>query len=83
VLGTGVSSRRAIIVDDEIATGATMIEMMNVLRENGTTEFCLACTHGLFTGYAIEHLNAQEDIGEIVCTDTVYAPHAEEGLARL
>jgi len=83
VLGTGASSRRAIIVDDEIATGATMMEMMNVLRSNGTTDFCLACTHGLFTGNAIEHLNAQEDIGEIVCTDTVYAPHAEEGLARL
>jgi len=83
VLGTGQEARRAIIVDDEIATGATMVEMVGVLRGLGTREFCLACTHGLFTGNAIESLNAIDDITEIVCTDTVYAPHAEEGLARL
>jgi len=74
----------AIVIDDEIATGGTMVEIVQVLKEQlGTQEFCLACTHGLFTGNALERLNGMDDISEVVCTDTVYAPHAEEGLARL
>ncbi len=84
VLGTGVEKRRAIVIDDEIATGGTMVEIVQVLKEQlGTQEFCLACTHGLFTGNALERLNGMDDISEVVCTDTVYAPHAEEGLTRL
>ena len=34
----------------------------------------VACTHGLFTGLAIERLRAQTDIAEIVTTDTVPIP---------
>ena len=34
----------------------------------------VACTHGLFTGKAIERLRAQRDVEEIVATDTVPIP---------
>ncbi|GMA85915.1 hypothetical protein GCM10025868_11650 [Angustibacter aerolatus] len=31
----------------------------------------LACTHGLFTGPAIERLSARDDVTEVVTTNTV------------
>lgn len=34
----------------------------------------LVCTHGLFTGAALERLGAQPDIVEIVTTNTVPQP---------
>ncbi len=79
VLGSrGPVPRRAIVVDDEIATGGTMVEIVNVMREMGTETFSLACTHGLFTVDAVDRLNDLSCVTEIVCTDTVYAPHAQD-----
>lgn len=84
VLGSGgPATRKAIVVDDEIATGATMREIVEVMYKQGTQEFSLACTHGLFTGDAINWLNALDMVKEIVCTDTVYAPHAVAGIPKL
>jgi len=82
----GVASpapRRAIVIDDEIATGGTMVEIVRVLRKLGTQSFTLACTHGLFTGNAVSRLNHLNGIEQIVCTDTVYSPHAWESIKRL
>jgi ribose-phosphate pyrophosphokinase len=84
VLGPGEkAARRAIVIDDEIATGSTMVEIVRAMNKLGTERFSLACTHGLFTGEAIDHLNALDCVEEIVCTDTVYAPYAEDGLSKL
>jgi ribose-phosphate pyrophosphokinase len=46
------------------------------LREHHVGRIIVACTHGLFTGKAIERLAAQPDIAEIVTTNTV--PHPPE-----
>lgn len=84
VLGIGDKAPcRAIVIDDEIATGGTMVEIIEALNDLGTEEFYIACTHGLFTGDAVEKLNALDCVREIVTTDSVYAPHATEGLPKL
>lgn len=84
VLGGGEKNiRRAIIIDDEIATGGTMVKITEAMQERGVKEFCIACTHGLFTKNAIERLNGLDCVREIVTTDTVYAPHAVEGIPKL
>jgi ribose-phosphate pyrophosphokinase len=69
-----VGRRRVIVLDDEIANGGTIVEMLAKLRERGATKFVVACTHGLFTGEAISRLRAQSDVEEIVTTDTVPIP---------
>jgi ribose-phosphate pyrophosphokinase len=69
-----VAGRDVIIMDDEIATGGTIIELLERLRERRVRRIALVCTHGLFTGRAIERLSAQPDIAEIVTTDTVPLP---------
>jgi ribose-phosphate pyrophosphokinase len=69
-----VEGRNVIVLDDEIANGGTIVEVMHKLRERGVKKVAVACTHGLFTGKAIERLGAQPDIVEIVTTDTVPVP---------
>ena len=66
-----VEGKNAIIIDDEIATAGSMIELMDRLQEERVKNISLACTHGLFTGKAVERLNARQDITEIVTTSTV------------
>lgn len=65
---------RALIYDDEIATGGSMLELSRVLIREGIQEIWLVCTHGLFTQNALERLAAVPQITDIVTTDTVYIP---------
>ena len=69
-----VTGKRAIVLDDEIATGGSIVEICNRLREFGATSASVACTHGLFAGNAVEKIRACEFITDVVSTDTVPAP---------
>ena len=75
-----VAGKDVILLDDEIATAGSIVELLETLRRYQVKSISVACTHGLFTGKAIERLNAQLDIDEIVATNTVPAP---VGLDRL
>jgi len=66
-----VAGKDVIVLDDEIAKGSTMIELVQRLREYKARSIRLACTHGLFSSDALERLSALEDVAEIVCTNTV------------
>jgi ribose-phosphate pyrophosphokinase len=69
-----VDGKNVIVLDDEIANGGTIVEVLERLRERRVKRIVVACTHGLFTGKAISRLGAQPDISEIVTTDTVPVP---------
>lgn len=66
-----VAGREAIVLDDEIATAGSMVSLVECLRAHDVRGISLACTHGLFTGPAVERLNALEGVDEIVTTNTV------------
>ncbi len=66
-----VTGRDVIIVDDEIAKGSTIIELLQRLRERDVRSIRIACTHGLFAAGALARITEQEDVVEIVCTNTV------------
>jgi ribose-phosphate pyrophosphokinase len=66
-----VRGRDVIVLDDEIARGTTIIELLDRLRELDARTIRIACTHGLFADGALDRLDAQPDIEEIVCTNTV------------
>lgn len=66
-----VEGKDVIILDDEIANGGTIVEILERVRERRAGRISIACTHGLFSGSAIERLSAQPDIAEIVTTNTV------------
>ncbi|HEY3108867.1 MAG TPA: ribose-phosphate pyrophosphokinase [Chloroflexota bacterium] len=65
-----VEHKHAIVFDDEIANGGTIVETVKLLRKRGVTGVTIACTHGVFSGAAIERLRAL-DVQEIITTNTV------------
>ncbi|MGQ9568261.1 MAG: ribose-phosphate diphosphokinase [Anaerolineae bacterium] len=69
-----VKTRRAILFDDEIATGGTVIETIKALKARGVERFSVAATHGVFCGPARERFAALPEVEEIVLTNTVYMP---------
>ena len=78
-----VADRDVIVVDDEIARGTTVIELLSVLRQQEVRSISVACTHGLFAGGALEKLVAAEDVTEIVCTNSVPVPMSHPKLTVL
>lgn len=66
-----VNGKDCIVIDDEIANGGSMLELLERLRERGAKSVRMACTHGLFTKNALGRLASQEDVLEIVCTNTM------------
>jgi ribose-phosphate pyrophosphokinase len=69
-----IEGRDVIVLDDEIARGSTVFELIDRLRERGVASIRVACTHGLFTGDALARLQDQPDVLEIVCTNSVPLP---------
>ena len=69
-----VEGKRAIVLDDEIATGGSIVELLDRLADQGCTGAAVACTHGLFVGKAVDRLRHHPMITEVVTTDTVPAP---------
>ncbi len=72
-----VTDRDVIVLDDEIAKGSTLFELLARLRERNVRSVRVACTHGLFTGDAMQRLSAEKDVEEIVCTNTVPIPESK------
>jgi ribose-phosphate pyrophosphokinase len=66
-----VDGRDVIVLDDEIARGTTIVELLARLHEHGVPSVRIACTHGLFSDSALEKIAAEPEVTEIVCTNTV------------
>ena len=75
-----VHGRDVIVLDDEIATGGSIVELLDRLADEGVTEAAVACTHGLFSGSAVERLRRHPMVSQVVTTDTVPAPDGWPGL---
>ena len=69
-----VAGKKAIVLDDEIATGGSIIELLDRLKDLGCTQAAVATTHGLFAGKAVERLRSHPSITEVISTDTVPRP---------
>lgn len=66
-----VGGRDVIILDDEIASGGSILELLKYLRAGGARSVRVACTHGIFAGNGVARLAAEPDVTEIVCTNTL------------
>ena len=66
-----VAGKDVIVLDDEIARGTTVVELVERLHELGVASIRVACTHGLFADGAIKRIGDLPGVTEIVCTDTV------------
>ena len=66
--------KRALIYDDEIATGGSILELSRVLVAEGVEDIRVVCTHGVFSRGGLERLAVVPEITEIITTDTVHIP---------
>jgi ribose-phosphate pyrophosphokinase len=69
-----ISGKTCIIIDDIIDTAGTLTQAANVLCDNGAVAVYAACTHGLFSGDAVEKIE-QSSLREVIVTNTVNLPY--------
>lgn len=65
-----VEGRNVLLVDDEVNTGGSIVNAVNVCRENGAKDVYLAFTHGFLTDVTFERLG-KLNVKEIIMTDTI------------
>lgn len=65
-----VEGRTAVIVDDMISTGSTLVQAADALLERGAAHVYACATHALFAGNAAQII-ANSSIEKVVVTDTV------------
>ncbi len=65
-----VEGKRAVIVDDIIATGGSLVEAINSLYKRGVKEIYAAISHGVLSGSAIEKIE-KSYLKELLITDTI------------
>lgn len=72
-----VDGMPAVLFDDEINTGGSMIAAAALLKRGGAREIYACATHGILPGDAARKLSAVPEIKEIVVTDTVPVPESK------
>lgn len=65
-----VSGKTAILFDDIIDTGGSLIKVSHVLKEQGVRKVFAACTHGVLSGPAVQDLIASP-IEKLFVTNTI------------
>ncbi|MDQ7793766.1 MAG: ribose-phosphate diphosphokinase [bacterium] len=68
-----VNGCHAILFDEEVDRGGSALEATELLLASGAREVCLACTHAVLSGPAVERLSGSA-LSEVVVTDTVPVP---------
>lgn len=68
-----VEGKDCIIVEDEVATGGTVVGAVDILKQAGARSVYLAFTHAILAGEAVQRLR-EAAITEVITTNTVYIP---------
>jgi ribose-phosphate pyrophosphokinase len=68
-----VRGKRAIIFDDEIASGNSILEVVKALESMGVKEITACCVHAVLSGNAAEKIQASS-LRRLIVTDTVFIP---------
>ena len=69
----GTVGKRAIIIDDMISSGGTIVMAANLLKKKGAEEIMVFETHPVFSEKASKNLQESE-LKEVYVTDTIYVP---------
>ena len=65
-----VKGKRAIIFDDLIDTGGTIVQAAEAIKNNGAEEVYACCTHPVLSGNALERLN-NSIVKEVIVTNSI------------
>ncbi len=65
-----VKGKDVIMPDDLISTGTSLVQAASALKKEGALKIFAACTHPVFSGGAVERLDASP-IDELIVTDSI------------
>ncbi len=65
-----IEGRDALLFDDEVLTGGSMMEAVKILKARGARRILAGCTHGVFSGSALEHIDSSP-VEVFVTTNTI------------
>jgi len=68
-----VKDKNVLLVDDEVLTGGSVVNAVNVIRREGARDVYLAFTHPFLAGDGVQNL-AKLDLAEIITTNTLPVP---------
>lgn len=71
LIGDSVEGKTAICIDDMCDTCGTVIAGINDLKEHGVKDAIILATHGIFSGSALDRINACDLIEKIIVVDTL------------
>lgn len=77
-----VKGKVAILLDDMIDTGGTIVQAAEVLIRNGASRVYACCTHPILSGNAVEKIN-NSPIHKLVVTNTIPLNSKEKDLERV
>jgi ribose-phosphate pyrophosphokinase len=69
-----VAGKNALIVDDLIATGSSLIEAVDALKEAKAKTVRAAISHGVLSGPAIERVDRCKNLQELIVSDSIPMP---------
>ncbi len=77
-----VQGREAVIVDEEIARGDTVIKTAEILLDRGAKSVAALCTHGLFLENAVARIQ-DAGVEEVISTDTIPSSNSKISVAPI
>jgi ribose-phosphate pyrophosphokinase len=77
-----VEGKNTLVIDDIIDTAGTLIQAVHVLKEKGAATVSAACTHGVFSGSALDRIQGS-DLKEVICSDTIPPSSAATKIAKI
>ncbi len=75
-----VKGKDALILDDMISTGGTIIEAAKLLKSQGASSVSVGCVHGVFSQGAEKVISA---VDRLICTDTIERDISKVSVAQL
>lgn len=66
-----LKGKTAVIIDDMLDTGGTVIKTVKLLRDEGAKDVVVVVTHGILSGAAIERINAEPFLTRVFVSNTL------------
>lgn len=79
---SAVKNKEAVIIDDIISTGGTIVNATEILKEHGAKSVDVCCVHGVLVGNAVLKMSAA-GIRNIASTDTLISDTSCISVAKL